>query len=132
MGQGELEKCLEELVKSGRGWVVRNGYLVNKVIVRDIMNEEKRRIENEIKKIEEDLNILRQEADTIEEIRRLWIENPLLKGEWSPKVMLSVYTIWSEKLNTVFGKVKDREEELKRLKNLIEEINTRIEGSFVE
>jgi hypothetical protein len=132
MGQGELEKCLEELVKSGRGWVVRNGYLVNRVIVRDIMNEEKRRIENEIKKMEEDLNILRQEADTIEEIRRLWIENPLLKGEWSPKVMLSVYTIWSEKLNTVFGKVKDREEELKRLKNLIEEINTRIEGSFVE
>jgi phage shock protein A len=96
------------------------------------MNDEKRRIENEIKKMEEDLNILRQEADTIEEVRRLWIENPLLKGEWSPKVMLSVYTIWSEKLNKVLSKVKEGEEKLKRLKNLIEAINTRIEGSFVE
>lgn len=132
MSQGELEKCLEELVKSGRGWVVRNGYLINKFIVRDIMNDEKRRIENKIKKVEEELNILRQEADTIEGVRQLWLENPLLKGEWSSKVKLFTYTIWSEKLNTTLGKIKGKEEELKHLRNLIEEINTRIEDSFVE
>lgn|GEM_PF-1607925 len=129
---GELEKCLEELVKSGRGWEVRNGYLINKFIVREIVNDKKRRIEDEIKKVEEDLNILRQEAEIIEKVRQLWIENHLLKGEWSSKVKLYIYAIWSEELNSILNKVKDKEKELNHLRGILKEINTKIEGSFVE
>jgi len=131
MGQGELEKCLEELVKSGGGWEVRNGYLINKSIVRDVLNNEGRRIESEIEEIEKSLKILRQEIDIIEDVRRLWID-PLLKGDWSPEVKLHIYTIWSEKLNSILNEVKDKEKEFKCLRDILKKIDAEMQESFVE
>jgi chromosome segregation ATPase len=124
----DMDKCLEQLVKSGRGWEIKSGYLINKIMVREIISEEKISVESKIKKIEEELNVLRQMADTLEKIMNEYAKP---EGHRSSKTKIQIFVMWSEKLNTCLNEIRDKEKELKRLRNILEQINAKIEASFI-
>jgi hypothetical protein len=127
----DMDKCLEQLVKSGKGWEIKSGYLINKLMVRDIISEEKISIESKIKRIEEELNVLRQEADILEMILQLLNEEAKSEGNRSSKVGIQLYVMWSEKLNACLNKIKDKEKERKHLRDILEEVNVKMEKSFM-
>jgi len=52
MSPQDLDRCIEELLKSDRGWEIREGHLINQIIVKEVLYEERARIEHQLKEVE--------------------------------------------------------------------------------
>jgi len=130
MSPQDLDRCIEELLKSGRGWEIREGYLVNQIIVKEVLYEEKARIEHQLNEVEKRINDLREQVDVVREVRRIYVENPLLRGEWAPTIKIYVYTIWTEKLSTILEELDKKEKQSKHLKRILEEMELKMKTSL--
>ncbi|RLI97122.1 MAG: hypothetical protein DRP00_04500 [Candidatus Aenigmatarchaeota archaeon] len=126
-----LENCIQELVRNRREWEIRGDYLINKTIVKEILGFEKSRLEAELKNYENEINELESELEILEEIRRIWIESPLLKGEWSPTIKTYVFNIWTKKLKEVHEKIDKKRKRINYLRKLLDQIELRKEKSFI-
>jgi hypothetical protein len=131
INQGELDKCIRWLIKSNRGWEVKYGYLINKQVAREILNEI-RRIERDMKAIEDNLRMLKKEVEIVEQVRRIWLDNTGLEDDRLTKIRIYAYVFWTDILNTLFDEIRKNEKEYRNYKDLIEEIKLKVESTFME
>ena len=131
MGREMLEDCIQELVRNRGEWEIRGNYLVNKAIVKEVLGFEKSRLEAELKSYENEINELESELEILEEVRRIWIENQLLRGDWSPTVKMYVFNVWTEKIKEVHKKINSKRKRINYLRRLLDKIELGREKSFI-
>ena len=130
LSQSELEECIKKLIKNGRGWELSGGYLVNREVVSDILYNEKARLQRRLNECQEKISVLEEEANTLEEIRRIWLENPMLKGRVSVMVKIYVNSRLSEEVIDLRDKISRIEKESVDIERLLREIESKIENSY--